>query len=205
MNLDEYFAAARQFWQEKGREPGAVTPGNQVVGAELDAQNLLAGIPSEFLDRAIMLDLGCGEGRLSPFLANHCKWYIGCDVSPDCLKRAGSLPLGNAEFKLLESLKELTWSVDLMVASQVFMHVPASVLPALLSFLCRLVLPHGYLAFQLNGRDLLPEHRYDAVPDTDLWLSRWYPREAFLPMIPQGWSVERESFEPMGGLLLQKI
>lgn len=53
-----------------------------------------------------MLDLGCGNGRRSRFLANRFEQVVGVDVSPAAVELAvqQSEPIGNVEFRVLDGL-----------------------------------------------------------------------------------------------------
>lgn len=38
------------------------------------------------LEGKTVLDVGCGDGRFSDFFSEHCKKYVGIDVSEECIK-----------------------------------------------------------------------------------------------------------------------
>jgi ubiquinone/menaquinone biosynthesis C-methylase UbiE len=77
---------------------------------------------------AIVLEIGCGLGRVAPHLAPRCRRWIGCDVSPRMLDFAR---VRLAEFPNVE-LVETTGhdlrvfgdqSIDLVYCTVVFMHL----------------------------------------------------------------------------------
>jgi ubiquinone/menaquinone biosynthesis C-methylase UbiE len=81
------------------------------------------------IDRAdVVLEIGCGIGRVGKQLAPHCRRWIGCDVSPPMLKIAAERLRESKNVELVEisghELKPIVdLSVDLVYCTVVFMHL----------------------------------------------------------------------------------
>lgn len=76
----------------------------------------------------VVLEIGCGIGRVGQALAPICKQWIGCDVSPNMLKLAQERlsSFGNVRFVELSGydLRPIAdASVDLVYCTVVFMHL----------------------------------------------------------------------------------
>jgi SAM-dependent methyltransferase len=75
------------------------------------------------------LDFGCGVGRVTLALAEHCGHVVGLDVSPAMLERArehaGRLGAGNVSFAVSDdSLGGIDGRFDLVHSYIVFQHIP---------------------------------------------------------------------------------
>ena len=75
-----------------------------------------------------VLEIGCGVGRLGFSIADHCKEWIGCDISGNMLKHAKKRLTEKRNVKFLEldenNLSSVPdKSVDVVYCSVVFMHL----------------------------------------------------------------------------------
>jgi ubiquinone/menaquinone biosynthesis C-methylase UbiE len=76
----------------------------------------------------VVLEIGCGIGRVGEELAPLCRQWIGCDVSPAMLEHARARLAGQANVSLVEvsgfDLQPIAAStVDLVYCTVVFMHL----------------------------------------------------------------------------------
>jgi ubiquinone/menaquinone biosynthesis C-methylase UbiE len=76
----------------------------------------------------VVLEIGCGVGRVGKHLARHCRKWIGADVSQNMLKFAAERlrPLSNVEFIELSGndLRPIADnSIDFVYCTVVFMHL----------------------------------------------------------------------------------
>jgi SAM-dependent methyltransferase len=76
----------------------------------------------------VVLEIGCGFGRIGEYLAPQCKRWIGTDISPSMIQHASHklAPLGNVELVELQasSLNDFPDDcVDKVYCSTVFMHL----------------------------------------------------------------------------------
>lgn len=76
----------------------------------------------------VVLEIGCGVGRVGKHLASHCQRWIGSDVSPNMLKFAAErlANFSNVEFVELSGndLRPIADnSIDLVYCTVVFMHL----------------------------------------------------------------------------------
>jgi SAM-dependent methyltransferase len=76
----------------------------------------------------VVLEIGCGIGRVAKHLAPRCRKWIGCDVSPNMLKLAGERLREFSNVELVETsghdLKPIAdLFVDLVYCTVVFMHL----------------------------------------------------------------------------------
>jgi SAM-dependent methyltransferase len=76
----------------------------------------------------VVLEVGCGVGRVGRELAGHCREWIGCDVSPSMLAFARELLADSPNVRLVEisgfDLAPIEdASVDVVYCTVVFMHL----------------------------------------------------------------------------------
>jgi ubiquinone/menaquinone biosynthesis C-methylase UbiE len=76
----------------------------------------------------VVLEIGCGVGRVGMVIAPLCKHWIGCDVSSNMLKHARKRLSSNANVSFIEisgfDLKPVAdHSVDMVYCTVVFMHL----------------------------------------------------------------------------------
>jgi ubiquinone/menaquinone biosynthesis C-methylase UbiE len=108
--------------------------------------------------RNVVLDFGCGVGRLTRALASHFDQYIGVDISDsmvaqarewnrDCTRCRFILNTG-ADLRIFESA-----SIDLIYTKYVLQHLPSRALVhSYLREFVRILRPGGLLALQLPSR-----------------------------------------------------
>lgn len=98
--------------------PAPAAPAREVAFGDAPAADLHAGLTEDFkrlaLDglthQSLVLDLGCGEGRVAFFLAPHAKRVVGLDKDARAVhaatERAKRLGLSNVEFHAADVEKE---------------------------------------------------------------------------------------------------
>ncbi|MFJ8793416.1 class I SAM-dependent methyltransferase [Streptomyces sp. NPDC102462] len=98
-----YRAAWEGFWREASDEPGAVF---WDADAELTAKVHLALWKPHLTNPALpLIDLGCGNGTQSRFLADRFPRVLGVDVAEAALEHARHAdPAGRAEYRLLDAV-----------------------------------------------------------------------------------------------------
>jgi ubiquinone/menaquinone biosynthesis C-methylase UbiE len=93
------------------------------------------------------LDYGCGVGRVTLPLAEHCEVVYGVDVSPSMLREADRnarrLELSNVEWVGAERLHELDGRYDMVQSALVFQHIPVREGERIFSTLLRGLRPGG--------------------------------------------------------------
>jgi ubiquinone/menaquinone biosynthesis C-methylase UbiE len=109
-------------------------------------------------DRKVVLDFGCGVGRLARALASRFDQYIGVDISDPMVAQARewNRDCTNCRF-ILNTSGDLrifeSASVDLVYTKYVLQHLPSkSLVHSYLREFVRLLRPGGLLAFQLPSR-----------------------------------------------------
>ena len=157
----------RRFWDARAREDAFhfvddrepykdADPERFWRAGERDLDTLLrtAGVTVEPDD--VVLDLGCGVGRLTRVLARRAAHVIALDVSPEMLRRAQELndTLNNVTWLLGdgESLSGIEdASLDGAVSHVVFQHIPdAKVTLGYVEELGRVLKPEAWAAFGLS-------------------------------------------------------
>jgi 2-polyprenyl-3-methyl-5-hydroxy-6-metoxy-1,4-benzoquinol methylase len=137
---------------EKQRERFFDT-GRQHV-AELAAK--LAADTGSSLGGRRALDYGCGVGRVTLPLAEHCEWVYGVDVSPSMLREADrnarSMGVSNVEWVRAERLAELSGRYDLVQSVLVFQHIPVREGERIFATLLRGLSPGGVGAIHVTLR-----------------------------------------------------
>ena len=130
----------RRFWDARAREDAlhfvdsrepykAADPERFWEHGERDLRTLLDAAGVTVRQEEVVLDLGCGVGRLTRVLARRAAHVIALDVSPEMLRRAQELnaALNNVTW-LLGDGESLTGiedaSLDGAVSHVVFQHIP---------------------------------------------------------------------------------
>ena len=177
----ERWKAAQDFWNAKARVPGDITPGDQDALAARDTDLLLEALPRCFIESADVLDLGCGEGRLSEELADRCHSYVGCDLGCVAVERARSRhpALRFIHLAGLATFAREAPKVGLVVSWTVFMHFNPEDAGWWLRQVREKLKTGGYASIQLSLLRHDPENYVDAVSDGDFWTGRWWPPEQF--------------------------
>lgn len=73
----------QQFWNTRAKEHGPTAPG---LGAGVEYDHFFLEAFNKINNHNVLLDLGCGSGRLYPVLKLHCQQYIGIDFSQEMLR-----------------------------------------------------------------------------------------------------------------------
>jgi len=157
----------QRFWDERAREHALFFVDNRLDYRSPDLESFWAGgaealdgmlgaVGAEVRAEDVVVDIGCGVGRLTRVLAARARRVIGVDVSAEMLARARELNPG---------LTHVEWihgdgrglpgvgdgSVDACVSHVVFQHIPD---PAVtLGYVCemgRVLRPGGWAAFQVS-------------------------------------------------------
>jgi SAM-dependent methyltransferase len=126
--------AYREVWDESARcesharlaVAGSVDDGEWKRSGESTADHVAA--LAQIGPDDVVLEIGCGAGRVGAFLAPRCRRWIGADVSPRMLDhaRAALADLSNVELAPVSGF-ELTGfdagSIDVVYCTAVFMHL----------------------------------------------------------------------------------
>ena len=157
----------RRFWDARAREDALhfvdsrepykdADPEHFWAEGEKDLDTLLSTLGVTVRQDDLVLDLGCGVGRLTRVLARRAAHVLALDVSPEMLRRAQELNdhLTNVTW-LLGDGETLTGvedaSLDGMVSHVVFQHIPdAKITLGYIEELGRVLKPGAWAAFGLS-------------------------------------------------------
>ena len=157
----------RRFWDARAKEDAfhfvdnrepykGADPDRFWREGERDLETLLSTLGATVRQDDVVLDLGCGVGRLTRVLARRAAHVIALDVSPEMLRRAQELndTLNNVTW-LLGDGESLTGvedaSLDGAVSHVVFQHIPdAKVTLGYVEELGRALKPGAWAAFGLS-------------------------------------------------------
>jgi SAM-dependent methyltransferase/(2Fe-2S) ferredoxin len=149
-------------WNRRAREHAeryiatADEPGDETFRASgrRDVAALFDGLEHMLDPGHVVLDIGCGIGRMDEFVAPRVGRLLGIDVSGEMVARARQRlgHLGNVEFlegdgRTLRPLGDA--SCDVVWSHIVFQHVPRDVTRGYLREAARVLKPGGELVFQL--------------------------------------------------------
>ena len=160
--------AMRVFWDDSARRKAAFKLGWSVSrdAPEVDA-HFEAGrqIVQALVDRSpvppggssVAVEIGCGFGRVCVALADRFDRVVGVDISSEMVQRASMLvDHPRISFRVGDGLRLRSFvdeSVDLVICSNVFPHVPtAEVAHSYLAEAARVLRPGGLLAFQWDNQ-----------------------------------------------------
>jgi SAM-dependent methyltransferase len=158
----------RRFWNARAREDayffvddrrsfGDPDLAQFWKDGELDLDRLLQVLEAEVRPEDVVLDIGCGVGRLTRVLAGRARIVYGLDISAEMLERAHAHNEQLANVQWVEgdgeSLAPLPdASVDACVSHVVFQHIPdPSITMGYVREMGRVLKPGGWAAFQVSN------------------------------------------------------
>jgi SAM-dependent methyltransferase len=161
-------ARARRFWDARAREDAYFFVDNRRAyrvsdlvsfwaQGERDLDRLLGALDLRINAGDMVVDIGCGVGRLTRPIAARARRVYALDISSEMLERARShlADFENIEWILgdgssLRPLREA--SVDACVSHVVFQHIPdPEVTLAYVAEMARVLRPGGWAAFQVSN------------------------------------------------------
>lgn len=122
-----------------------------------DVKMILHGLEPEGLAGQDVLEIGCGVGRLAPFLSECMQSYTGFDIAPSMVaeaqRRYAQLPKARFLVSDGESMPEgvTDRQYDLIISFAVFIHCPKEVIAATIRSAFELLKPGGQLRFQVRA------------------------------------------------------
>lgn len=157
-----------QFWDARAREDAFYFVDSRLryqdpdeeafwAGGEAALRALLGALAVEIPPGKVVLDIGCGLGRLTRPLARQAERVIALDVSREMLTRAQRLnpELANVEWVHGDgaSLQPVgDQSVDVCVSHVVFRHIPdPEITLGYIREMGRVLRPGGFAAFELSN------------------------------------------------------
>lgn len=178
---------AQRFWDEAARENALFFVDNRVdyrdpdlerfwAGGEEAVESILTAARVAIGPDDVVVEIGCGVGRLTRVLAARCRRVMALDLSAEMLARAREL---NAHLDNVEWLQGdgttlagvSDGSADACISHVVFQHVPtAEVTLGYVREMGRVLRPGGWSAFQVSTT---PEvHRPRGMPERARWRLR---------------------------------
>lgn len=161
-------AEMEEFWDARAREDAFYFVDSRLryqapdeeafwAGGEEALSTLLGVLEVTIPPRQVVLDIGCGLGRLTRPLARDAERVIALDVSNEMLDRAQSLnaDLGNVEWvhgdgTSLQPAGDRT--VDVCISHVVFRHIPdPAITLGYIREMGRVLKPGGFAAFELSN------------------------------------------------------
>jgi SAM-dependent methyltransferase len=155
----------RRFWNARAREdafyfvdtrqPYKAPEPESFWHAEELVDYFLGGLQAVIATTDVVLEIGCGLGRITRVLSARAARVVALDVSDEMLRRAEDLnpQLANVDWLLGDgvSLAPLAdASVDACVSIVVLQHVPRSVTLGYVRELGRVLAPGGWAALQIS-------------------------------------------------------
>lgn len=161
-------AEMEQFWDARAREDAYYFVDSRLryrapdeasfwAGGEEALANLLGALDVTVKPGSVVVDIGCGLGRLTRPLASAAARVIAIDISHEMLDRAARLnpQLGNVQWLHGdgESLRPIPdASVDVCVSHVVFRHIPdPAITLGYIREMARVLTPGGVAAFELSN------------------------------------------------------
>jgi SAM-dependent methyltransferase len=158
---------AERFWDERAREHALFFVDNRLdyrspdlasfwAGGAEALDGMLAAVGAEVHPDDVVVDIGCGVGRLTRVLAARTQRVIAVDVSAEMLAQARELNpgLGNVEWvhgdgRGLPGVRD--GAVDACVSHVVFQHIPdPAITLGYVREIGRVLRPGGWAAFQVS-------------------------------------------------------
>jgi SAM-dependent methyltransferase len=182
----------RRFWDKRAREDAWYFVDSRLDYRSPDEERfwqageevidlILEKVGMSIRPGDVVLDIGCGLGRLSRALAGRAQKVIALDVSEEMLVRARELnaQVPNVEWVLgngvsLEGVRDA--SVDVVVSHVVFQHIPdPRITLGYIREMGRVLRPGGWAAFQVSTNPDVHKRRRPAG-ERLLALARRRPR-----------------------------
>lgn len=154
-------------WERRGQSnsrdfyisshPGWDNEAKWNVQAGHDVKTILHGLEPAALSAMDLLEIGCGVGRLTPFLSGQMRSYTGFDIAPsmisEAVRRHSGLPgvrffVSDGE-SMPEGVRDRQY--DLILAFAVLIHCPQKVIEATIRSAIPLLKPGGQLRFQVRA------------------------------------------------------
>lgn len=188
-------ARMRRFWDRRAKENPMwfanssldyrhTDPDEFWASGEHDLRATLDAVGATLRGDEVVVDIGCGMGRITRALARRAARVIAVDVSPEMVRLAREhlADLANVEVRLgtghdLSGIDDA--SVDVCYSWVVFQHVPdPEVVCEYIAEMGRVLRPRGWALFQVS--DLPEVHRPETWRTGRRWrrrLDRWLGRE----------------------------
>jgi ubiquinone/menaquinone biosynthesis C-methylase UbiE len=135
----------------------------------------------------VVLDLGCGVGRLTRSLAKAARLVVGLDYSAAMIERAHKDASGLNTLFVQGSATEMPFasqSFDGIVVSGVLQHIPAGApIDSACAEIARVVRPHGTILMLEGSTDPVRMHESASNPqhyDLRFYRDRWAGRVALV-------------------------
>ena len=151
----QHFQTDGETWEkraEKGKLPAVIDPGDLKGRKNLYIDTLQKMAIQKALDqgeREIIIDFGCGSGRFSDILSQHCKFLVGLEITPQMLRIAkNECGNSNISFVLYDGLNLPLQEnkTDLVVSINVFQYIADEVeLEKVLKEIKKCLKPQGEL------------------------------------------------------------
>jgi len=160
--------SSRDFWNEKARENALwyVSSYGPYEGRdEADFWRSGFAIWNDLKKRIgytsqpnhVVVEVGCGVGRLSRAISPEVGTLMATDISSEMVNRADKLGLNNVRFSVGDGFSLSQFNdgcADLVLAYCVFQHLPTKdILVGYVREMCRVAAPKGMLAFTIVPRD----------------------------------------------------
>jgi SAM-dependent methyltransferase len=156
----------RHDWDERAREnalyyiatDSADSEETFAASGEKSVQYILSDMENLVPSKGVVLEIGCGVGRMLRPLARRFEAVYGLDVSPEMISRArvrlADLPNVRVWTSNGSDLRPVkSGEVDLVISYLVFQHIPeASIVEAMIRDTFRVLKPGGIFKFQVAGR-----------------------------------------------------
>jgi ubiquinone/menaquinone biosynthesis C-methylase UbiE len=177
----------RTEWNERARTNArwfiasdASSEAEFVESGARDAAFALRGLDRDWLAEAKAIEVGCGAGRMSAFLAACIGSLVAVDVSTEMINLASERLAGIPNVELLATSGEdlgafQDTSFDLVLSYIVFQHIPKTIVRDYLRDIRRVLTPSGVFRGQLAR---ITDAAYVQPSDDDTFTMRsWSPEE----------------------------
>jgi ubiquinone/menaquinone biosynthesis C-methylase UbiE len=143
-----YSDKGEQIREDEYRASGERDIKNLVLEDEVLKEHLLP------FEERIVVEIGCGTGRMSEFLADHFKSVLGLDISAEMVRQAvGRVKKSNVNFLTTNGTTLPVSNVDFVFSFIVFQHMPSrSIVKKNLQQVLKALKPGGVAKIQVRGR-----------------------------------------------------